>query len=190
MTTFFSPGAAWRWAVHEIKTRGQKVTDENGAKTKELRNLVLTVTDPSVGWPIDSSGWDIPALEVYAKTEMLSDENRTGFEYTYGERLAPDFDYISRLLTKNPTSRRAILVTWWDEDLNSNDPPCLIVLEFLVRDGKLHMTAFFRSHDIERAWPANVYGLHAIQKHIAAKLPGVEPGEITTVSASAHVYEV
>ncbi len=51
----------------------------------------------------------------------------------------------------------------------------------------MHLTAYFRSHDIYRAWASNAYGLRALQGEIATTL-GAEAGELAILSHSAHIY--
>ena len=40
-----------------------------------------------------------------------------------------------------------------------DEVPCMIVDDFKLRDGRLHLSVFFRSHDFAGAYPANLYGL-------------------------------
>ena len=53
-------------------------------------------------------------------------------------------------------------------------------------DGKLTLTATFRSHNAMEAWPENVYGLIAIQRFVAEKA-GMEPGPLTVFSHSISI---
>ena len=64
----------------------------------------------------------------------------------------------------------------------------MIIDDFKVRGGKVHLTTVFRSHDFAGAYPANLYGLSKLLEYVAEKV-GVLPGKITTVSISAHVYD-
>lgn len=93
------------------------------------------------------------------------------------------------LLKENPATRRAPIYIWEPSfDLGSKKHvPCLQLIDPLIRDGKLHCTAFFRSHDIGRAWVPNVYGLGQLMKHVSEQV-GVPVGSLTTVSCSAHIY--
>ncbi len=187
-----TPKDAWEYSLRLIAAYGSKVITEDRKLTKEIQNLQLCVLDPSEGWPIPKSGWDINALDKYAE-QLLSGENPTNFEYTYGQRLhnLEGFDQIERIiryLKNEPTSRRGIATTWQAMDMFKEHVPCLIVVEFLIRDSKLNLTAFFRSHDLQRAWPANVYGLWKLQEYVGNAV-GVPLGSITTISASAHIYE-
>ena len=194
---FDTTAEAWAWAKGIIAAYGSNVIDEDGKNTREVQNLQVTVLHPSEGWPIPQIGWDIPGLEKYAE-QLLSDENN-GFDYTYGERLRlyPDtggiykmdqIDFLVGRLKDNPTTRRAIAITWVPEwDAIGHHVPCLQLIDFLFRADKLHLTAFFRSHDILRAYPPNLYGLNKLLEHVAREA-GMESGSITTISASAHIY--
>ena len=186
---FDTPGAAWRWACNLISRFGQKVITEDGQTTKEIRNLVIQVVHPHIGWPIADSGWDIPALDVYVADQILGSANRTGFSYTYGERIAPQLDSLIAKLKANPETRRAVISLWKDSDYDIEHPPCWMVLEFLYRGDQLDLTAFIRSNDIKQAWPANMYGLSKLLLHVATGADMVA-GSITTISASGHIYEV
>ena len=64
----------------------------------------------------------------------------------------------------------------------------MIVDDFKLRDGRLHLSIFFRSHDFAGAYPANLYGLARLLEYVSGEV-GAEPGSISTTSASAHIYE-
>jgi thymidylate synthase len=179
---------AWRAAVSTIESYGSDVKDEDGRLTKEVCNLVVEIKHPSQGFPIPGSCWSLVGLRNYA-AQMLNPEEK-GFDYDYGHRLAREsqIDVVVEKLRSCPNTRRAILSTRdLSKDLTAEHTPCLQIAEFLVRDGKLNLTCFFRSHDIERAYPANLFGLNALLEHVANRV-GVQPGRLTTVSASAHYY--
>ena len=199
-----TPASAWEWARKIIKTNGKKVVTEDGQVTREIDGMTLRILYPDVGWPISGSGWKIPALEEYYQNEIISPDNPTGFEYTYGERLRawesheiPDsynvktdqVEYIIRKLKANRTTRRAVGCTWnpLTDEKPGFHPPCLMVADFKIRGEALNLIAYFRSHDIEQAWPQNVYGLYKLQEYIAGEVYA-ELGTLTTISASAHIY--
>jgi len=185
--TFALPGAAWRWAMARIDTLGQEVTTEDGQRTKEIQNLILSVEAPLQGWPIAGSGWDLPALQVYVRDQIIGDENRTGFSYTYGQRIKPHVHDVIEHLRHEPTTRRAVISIWDGFDYGQVHPPCWMTLDFLRRNEQLHLTALIRSNDIKQAWPANVFGLGVLMDQVATEL-GVEVGCLTTHSVSAHIY--
>ena len=63
----------------------------------------------------------------------------------------------------------------------------MILLDFKLR-GELNLTAVFRSHDFSGAAAANWYALSRLIEHVSQQV-GVTPGQITSISISAHIYE-
>ena len=61
--------------------------------------------------------------------------------------------------------------------------PCLVSLFFRQFEGKLTLSATFRTHNAMDAWLLNVYGLMAIQAWVAEQA-GLRPGAIVVVSHS------
>jgi thymidylate synthase len=194
---------AWHRGLNLIWRQGQELTDERGTKIKELLALQVVVEDPYRDMIPCEYSWNQERLDDYA-AQLLSGDN-PGFEYTYGERLrawsAPlavdaisstpvdQLDHIIRRLKASPSTRRATAVTWIPTLDNSKDEvPCMIVDDFKLRDGKLNLAVFFRSHDFAGAYPANLFGLAKVLQHVSAEI-GAVPGSISTTSASAHIYE-
>lgn len=98
--------------------------------------------------------------------------------------------FAIKMLKENPATRRAPIYIWEPSfDLGSpKHVPCMQLIDPLIRGGKLHFTAFFRSHDVGRAWVENVYGLGKLMEYICKEL-NISPGSLTTISCSAHIYE-
>lgn len=179
---------AWNAAVTTIDVYGHNILTEDGKLTREVENLIVQIKHPDQGYPIPRSKWNLTALEAYAS--QILDPNEKGFDYDYGNRLGRrnQINIAIEHLRNNPSTRRAILTTRdLSKDLYAQHTPCLQVVEFLLRNDELHMTCFFRSHDIRDAYPANVYGLNSLQRYVADDL-NVTPGKLTTVSCSAHYY--
>lgn len=204
---------AWHRGIGLIWRQGSELKDERGTRIKELIGLQVVVEDTRADKipPEYERLWNQEHLDEYA-AQLLSGEN-PGFEYTYGERLrawtiaaacesspssapsesrVPPVDQISeavRRLRIAPQTRRATAVTWIPPvDTQKEEVPCMIVDDFKLRDGRLNLIVFFRSHDFAGAYPANLYGLSRVLDHVCGEI-GAEPGSITTLSASAHIYE-
>ena len=191
MPEFLNPADAWHYAITQIELHGDDIITEDNARIRELLNLRLKVLHPLEGYPIVGSGWDMHALEVYANDLCNFSYDLRGFDYNYCERMGRQIHYITEKLARYPTSRRATAYLWLPEkDLESGlHVPCQIIADYKLRNGLLHATHFFRSHDIRDAWPQNVYSLARLQRQIAEGI-GCNPGSLTTFSASAHYYEV
>lgn len=184
-----TPGECWAQAMALIEKHGWDITTEHGQLTREVRNLIVEIQHPDLGWPIKGTGWNTGALDKYAI--QFFNPDKQGFDYSYGERLfrGNQLAYIMDTLAKSKVSRRAIATTWVPKiDHHADHTPCLQLIEFLYRENKLHMTAVFRSNDIRDAWPQNVYGLNTVLKRICA-YTSMTPGTLTTHSVSAHYYK-
>lgn len=66
--------------------------------------------------------------------------------------------------------------------------PCLFLIQCQIYQGRLNLTAYFRSNDMYNAWPLNAFALRKLQYNIAEKLD-VQSGPLITISNMAHVYE-
>jgi thymidylate synthase len=126
--------------------------------------------------------------------QLLHAEGADGLSYTYGARLRAfdgTIDQVAALAAELRTageSRRAVAALWSPaHDPASPNPPCLNLVQARLRAGRLHLTAYFRSHDIYRAWASNAYALRALQGQLAEAL-AVEAGELAVLSHSAHIY--
>jgi thymidylate synthase len=194
---------AWHRGLNIIWRQGQELIDERGTRIKELLALQVIVEDPFDEMIPSEYPWSRERLEEYSR-QLMSREN-PGFVYTYGERLrgwtvpgaenSPDalmpvdqLKHVIDRLKASPSTRRATAVTWIPPLDNSREEvPCMIVDDFKIREGRLNLAVFFRSHDFAGAYPANLYGLARVLQFVAAKAD-VAPGSISTTSASAHIY--
>jgi len=188
---------AWHRGLNLIWRQGQEICDERGTRIRELLSLQVVVEDPYQEMIPQEYSWNQERLEEYAQ-QLLSGKN-PGFEYTYGERLrswscqgiAPmdQIDHVIRRLQESSSTRRATAVTWIPPlDETREEVPCMIVDDFKLRDGRLNLSVFFRSHDFAGAYPANLYGLARVLEYVSREVEA-SPGSISTTSASAHIYE-
>jgi len=188
---------AWHRGLGLIWRQGAEITDERGTKIREILSLQVVVEDPYREMIPTEYSWNEERLEEYAR-QLLSGNN-PGFEYTYGERLrawhlpdTPSLDQIEQVILRfkaSANTRRATAVTWIAPvDAFKDEVPCMIVDDFKLRDGRLHLSIFFRSHDFAGAYPANLYGLARLLQYVSREI-GAKPGSISTTSASAHIYE-
>ena len=199
----------WETLVKKIMEEGKDINDERGSLTKEVLNTLVTIRDP-LGKKRSKNNdendmfedikiptgyfWRGEKLKIYSE-QFISDDKQ-GFVYTYGNRLRAHFEGIDQIQVaidrlKNCTeSRRSISVTWDPTtDTKVDEVPCMILVDLKIRDGKLYTTGLWRSHDIYGAWFPNAVGLTYLTKYAADQL-GVEVGEISIHSISAHIYEV
>ncbi len=91
-------------------------------------------------------------------------------------------------LKSNPNSRRHIVSAWNVGDLDKmNLPPCHILFQFYVADGKLSCQLYQRSADIFLGVPFNIASYALLQTMIAQQI-GYELGDFVHTIGDAHIY--
>jgi thymidylate synthase len=91
-------------------------------------------------------------------------------------------------IKNNPNSRRHIVSAWNVGDLDKmNLPPCHILFQFYVADGKLSCQLYQRSADIFLGVPFNIAS-YAIFLKMMAQTTGLQAGEFIHTLGDAHIY--
>jgi thymidylate synthase (methanogen type) len=191
---------AWKKSLKYILDNGIDFIDKDKRNCRETLNLTIIIEDSEKDYekPIDimqQFEWVYPSKEEL-ESIMLNKEQPASYEYSYGPRIF-NFkgvdqinDFIIPILKKDPSSRRAI-ITLFDPSIDSNllskNVPSLLYIYFKIKDGKLTLTCSIRSNDLFIGWPGNIYQIILLQKHVAGLL-GIQTGELTTVSGSAHIF--
>ena len=179
---------------------------------RELLSYSFTLTDPrsrllanpfrpiNVPFAVANSIWTLAGSDSLAFIKpynghgsRFSDDQRT-FHGAHGKRLL-DCDGTNQLtaalirLRADPQSRRAVAVVIQPMDAvsQSRDIPCLVSLQFLQRDGRLHCVANMRSQSAAMVLPYDVFAFTFIQECLAVEL-GVQVGCFYHNSASFHYY--
>lgn len=128
--------------------------------------------------------------------EWANENGDLGNIYGYQWRSWPapngeSVDQISQIIdsiTNNPDSRRHIVSAWNVADLkNMALPPCHILFQFYVADGKLSCQLYQRSADIFLGVPFNIAS-YAILLKMVAQATGLEPYEFIHTLGDAHIY--
>ena len=100
-------------------------------------------------------------------------------------------DQISQIIDSiknNPDSRRHIVSAWNVADLkNMALPPCHILFQFYVANGKLSCQLYQRSADIFLGVPFNIAS-YAILLKMVARATGLEAYEFIHTLGDAHIY--
>jgi thymidylate synthase len=99
---------------------------------------------------------------------------------TYFEKLPKLIDKIN---TEKRSSKNYVLFLGAN-DTESNQQPCLSLIQFQVQKGKLVLSAYQRSSDASLGLPADIYHLYLISRQIDMPLKS-----ITVFLGNVHIYE-
>lgn len=100
-------------------------------------------------------------------------------------------DQISEVieqLKRNPDSRRLIVTAWNPEQVPRQAlPPCHMMFQFYVNEGKLSCQLYQRSADIFLGVPFNIAS-YALLTHMIAQQCGLEVGDFIWTGGDCHIY--
>lgn len=204
----YCAGKAHEEVVRKILKYGIPLGTEDNEATLELPEPSCIHISTPLAEPMISpfSIYSRAYMDEYTRKFIDGYDVGQGFEYNYHDCLwkwgsrtvakrvwssLPIIDQVhevAALLARSPNTRRAQLITWEPPvDLGAGDPPCLQLIQFLLRQGRLNMKVVFRSNDMLMAAGCNMYALIRFQELMAAEL-GVEVGWYEHTSNSAHIY--
>jgi thymidylate synthase len=128
--------------------------------------------------------------------EWADEQGELGPVYGYQWRSwpAPDgrqIDQISDVIVRiktTPDSRRLIVSAWNVADLGWMAlPPCHLLFQFYVADGRLSCQMYQRSADVFLGVPFNIAS-YALLTQMVAQVTGLAPGEFIHTFGDAHLY--
>jgi thymidylate synthase len=91
-------------------------------------------------------------------------------------------------IRKSPDSRRHIVSAWNVSDLEKMAlPPCHLLFQFYVADGRLSCQLYQRSADIFIGVPFNIAS-YSLLTLMVAKVTGLKPGDFIHTLGDAHIY--
>ena len=129
--------------------------------------------------------------------EWADAEGELGPVYGYQWRSWPGrdggtIDQISEVVEQirlNPDSRRLIVSAWNVADVPTMAlPPCHLLFQFYVADGRLSCQMYQRSADVFLGVPFNIAS-YALLTMMMAQVTGYAPGDFVHTLGDAHLYD-
>ena len=128
--------------------------------------------------------------------EWADPDGELGHIYGYQWRSWPGYngefiDQISQVvynIKNNPDSRRLIVSAWNVADLgNMNLPPCHVLFQFYVAEGRLSLQLYQRSADTFLGVPFNIAS-YSLLLMMMAQVTGLKPGDFIYTTGDTHLY--
>lgn len=128
--------------------------------------------------------------------EWADERGDLGHIYGYQWRSWPDYsggviDQISEVvetIKTHPDSRRMVVSAWNVADLpHMKLPPCHLLFQFYVANGKLSLQLYQRSADMFLGVPFNIAS-YALLLMMMAQATGLKPGEFIHTTGDTHIY--
>ena len=128
--------------------------------------------------------------------EWAKEDGELGPIYGYQWRSWPDYSggHIDQVLQviesikNNPDSRRHIVSAWNVGQIDEMQlPPCHILFQFYVANGRLSCQLYQRSADIFLGVPFNIAS-YALLTMMVAQVCGLKPGDFVHTLGDSHIY--
>jgi thymidylate synthase len=145
--------------------------------------------DTNIGWLNDNGIriWD----------EWADEDGNLGPVYGHQWRSWPTADgraidqiaNVIDLIQTDPDSRRLIVNAWNVGELDKMAlPPCHVLFQFYVADGRLSCQLYQRSADLFLGMPFNIAS-YALLTMMIARCTGLEAGDFIHTIGDAHIYQ-
>lgn len=196
-----------------------ETVEARGLETRELLDVRLQLMNPehrfigSIARAMDmrycigelcfflDGRTDLESIAHYSSFwKRVSDDGLT-VNSAYGERLfehrnranVSQFWYVIDTLIQDPNSRKAVMVIYTPEDAKpSNDNPCTMFLQFVVRHNRLHCYTTMRSNDVWLGVPYDIAFFTLLQEMVMLRLrphyPTLQLGTYNHAVTSMHMY--
>lgn len=128
--------------------------------------------------------------------EWADADGGLGHIYGYQWRSWPDYNgghidqikEVIRQIKETPDSRRMIVSAWNVADLDKmNLPPCHLLFQFYVADGRLSLQLYQRSADTFLGVPFNIAS-YALLLMMVAQVTGLKAGDFVHTTGDTHLY--
>ena len=180
-----------------IMAKGKTQTNKKGG-IKYLTNEVLHLTPADLLDIFETHGIARKKLKTelnmfqagITSTEQYRAEDITWWDYC-GERLKNSYPtYLEKLpalverINREKRNSKDYVLFLGETEVDTNQAPCLSLVQFQIEDGELVVSAYQRSSDANLGLPADIYHLYLMARQIDIPLKS-----ITLFLGNVHIYE-
>lgn len=201
-----STNTQWIKALETVLETG-KVSAPRGMPIKELMAYqtctpmewpVVTVKERELGYKFMAAeaAWilsgdnRVKSIRPYSKAISNFSDDGHFFHGAYGPMIRDQLHFVIDALNADKDTRQAVLTIWRPNPRPSKDIPCTVSVQFLIRDGMLHVIDTMRSSDLWLGWPYDIFNFSMLARYVICHLKQKpELGVIVLQAGSAHLYE-
>ena len=213
MNSGVTANTAWIKLLNDIMTDGSRVVCR-GHSIIELLNYstvidmnypLLTVPERKLGYRFQfrEASWilsgDNRTLTIKPYSKMIEKFSDDGMYYfgAYGPKVVDQLPYIIKAFKKDIFTRQAVLTIWRERPYTSNDIPCTVSVQFIIRQdkGTYYLNCFdnMRSSDAWLGAPYDWFNFSMLSAVVAVILRKIlsieiELGNLYFNAASEHLY--
>ena len=180
-----------------VMAKGKTQTNKKGG-IKYLTNEVLHLTPADLLDIFETHGIARNKLKTelnmfqagITSTEQYRAEGITWWDYC-GERLKNSYPtYLEKLpalverINREKRNSKNYVLFLGETEVDTNQAPCLSLVQFQIEDGELIVSAYQRSSDANLGLPADIYHLYLMARQIDIPLKS-----ITLFLGNVHIYE-
>lgn len=172
-----NPGEQYKnWPFYKRKKENDKFRTEEGE--------IFSHTYMERFWPKFANGGKLGIAPEY---QLGNAQPHTGIRFQYG-----DLEDIVNLFNKDIYTRQAFLPIFFPEDtgcVHGKRVPCTLGYQFIVREGRLHLTYYIRSCDFLRHLRDDIYlAIKLVYWMISRVNKELLPGDFTMHITSLHCF--
>lgn len=180
---------------------------EDGFPAVTTKKLAFNATKAELLWFLSGSSdvkelqklgchiWDANAEAPYwkPKAKFEGDLGRIyGVQWRHWQSATgEEIDQIAKVIEgirSNPYDRRLLVTAWNPGELDQMAlPPCHVLFQFFVANGKLSLQMYQRSCDMFLGVPFNIAS-YSLLLHMVAQVTDLKPGEFIHILGDAHIY--
>jgi thymidylate synthase len=184
-------GEAWLQSARHVFENGNAMKDED-KDIKELLHFVLVIEQPKQKDAIIAKHGSKEMIE-WMMSNFLDDKTVSELKngLSYGHRLfnyngKDQIKWVVEVLKKKPEAKSATIPMLMP-NTDTGYIPCVSMLDFKIRNGKLMLAAMCRSLDFGKKAYANMLALNKVQQMVSEQIH-VRAGELVMYVVSAHIY--
>ncbi len=176
--------------------------------TSPSRNLGYRFMTAEAAWTLAGDN-RLAIIKPYGRAiATFTDDGRT-MSGAYGPPFVDQAGWVVRTLAADPSSRQAVATIWRPRPGPTNDTPCTVALQWLIRNDaslhgsgapQLHCVATMRSSDAWTGVPYDVFNfsmmsayimtaLRQHDRHLGREVSPLSLGSLYLTAGSQHLYK-